>query len=292
MNMSRIIIFILAVLTLISYSCNNNPVITINRPPYSNKFTGKVILQNQIENSNALIYIDNLNRGVSSDSSGNYIFPFNQSDSIYNGEYKVRYFLDDYDMDSARIILVRGKLKLDTLDVDCEGKIKTKELKQIVLIEGWTDKQEYKRGDKITFTARITNISDRKIHFAMDGFWYPIGIVYLYNDKYRGFLLSPYTNIDPLVDAGGDLSPKGYYEGTVTYTLLNGYNDGSGFHTLISDKYIVVTNFFIEGRLLDQFRSKFNYYALIEWYKIIRGLSPRYDYFPNKFKFPVITIVD
>jgi hypothetical protein len=290
MNMSRLIIFILAILTLVIYSCHDNPILPIPNPPYSYKLSGKVILQNQNENSNALIYIDNLNRGVSSDSSGNYTFIFNQGDSVYNGEFKIRYFLNDYDMDSAKIILLKGKLKLDTLDVDSEGKIKTKELKQIVLIEGWTDKQVYKIGEKITFTARVTNISNRIIHVFIPSFFGPLGYVWLYTEIYPPNTLSP---IDPVtLDFDDNLSPKGYYEGKVTYTIPNGYYDGSGFRTLLPDKYIVETDFFIEGRLLNQFQSTFNKYIMDEWYKIVRGPSPKEDGVPNKYKFPTITIIE
>ena len=113
------------VLISLLLGCKDNSVLPLPTQKYSSSFSGKVILQNQTEHSNALVYIDILNRGVSSDSSGNYTFHFTKQDSIYCGEFKVYYFLNDYDMDSAKIMLVNGKVKLDTLDIDSEGKIKT-----------------------------------------------------------------------------------------------------------------------------------------------------------------------
>jgi hypothetical protein len=107
------------------------------------------LIENQTEHSNALVYIDSFNRGVSTDSSGNYTLLFIEEDSVYSGVFKLIYFLNDYDMDSAKIVLVNGKVKLDTLDVDSEGRIETREMKQIVLVDGWTDKQEYRIGNTL-----------------------------------------------------------------------------------------------------------------------------------------------
>ena len=159
-TMKRFIIISIVLMSIILMSCEDNSLLPLPTQKCSSSFRGKVILQNQTEYSNALVYIDSLNRGVSTDSSGNYTFQFTEQDYAYSGEFKVRYFLNDYDTDSAKIMLVKGKVKLDTLDVDSEGKIKTKEMKQIVLIEGWTDKKEYKIGEKITFTARFTNVTN------------------------------------------------------------------------------------------------------------------------------------
>ena len=114
------IFYMLAASLLFIISCTDE----ITNPPekqiYTSTITGKVKLENQTENSNCLVYIDSLNRGVSTDSSGNYTILFTDEDSIYNGAFKLIYFLNDYDKDSAEIFLVKGKVKLDTLDVGSE----------------------------------------------------------------------------------------------------------------------------------------------------------------------------
>lgn len=283
--MGKIIITFVVFIFIILISCEDNSLLPLPTQKYSSSFSGNVILENQTDYSNALVYVDSLNIGVSTDSSGNFTFIFNEKDSVYNGEFKVRYFLNDYDMDSAKIMIVKGKVKLDTLDIDSEGKIKTKELKQIVLVEGWTDKAEYRVGDKVTFTARVTNLSSRTIHIHI----YSCGgtlsnFVALYNDKYAPFSLGGEQNVLTM-DCDIYLQPGKYYEGTIRYEIF-------AYRPLIPDEYIVVTGFIIEDRLLNQFQSKFSKYVLEEWWKICRGKSPKYDTKPNKYNFPHIRIIN
>jgi hypothetical protein len=282
--MKRIAIISIVLMFITLMGCNDNLLLPLPSQKYSSSFSGKVILQNQTEHSNALVYIDSLNRGVSTDSSGNYIFKFTEQDYAYSGEFKVRYFLNDYDMDSAKIMLVNGIVKLDTLDVDSQGQLKTKGLKQIILIEGWTDKAEYRVGDKVTFTARVTNLSNRTIHIfigSCNGIL--SNFVFLYNDKYQPFTLGGVHDALTL-DCDIYLPPGRYYEGKIGYKIFE-------YKPLILDEYIVTTGFLVEGRLLNQFQNKFSRYVLEEWYKIHRGISPKYDRFPNKYNFPHITII-
>lgn len=280
-------IYKISIMLLLVISCNDTITPPLVRPKYSDVLKGKVMLENQIEYSNALVYIDNLNRGVSSDSSGNYTILFNEGDSIYTGEFKLIYFLNDYEMDSAKFFLEKGKVKLDMLDVDSEGKIKTKELKQILRVEGWTDKQEYRTGEEITFTARFTNVTNRMVQIYITNARGKLGSVVLYSDKYPPFVLSGCDIV--LIDLEIDLY-RGYYEAIVKYRIRDRYYCDNN-EPLIFDEYIVATGFFIEGRLLNQFQSEFNKYVLEEWWKICRGKSPNLDAFPNKYQFPHIRII-
>ena len=285
--MKRITIISTVFVSITVMSCNDNSLLPLPTQKYSSSFRGKVILQNQTEYSNALVYVDSLNKGVSTDSSGNYTFPFTKQDSAYSGEFKVRYFLNDYDMDSAKIMLVKGKVKLDTLDVDSEGKIKTKELKQILRVEGWTDKEEYKAGEEITFTARFTNVTNRMVQINISSAYGSLGSVVLYNDKYPPFGLSP---CDP-VAANRDIDLyRGYYEANVKYRIRDRYYCSNN-EPLLLDDYIVVAGFLIDGKLPNQFQSKFSKYIAEEWWKICRGDSPKYDMKPNKYNFPHIRII-
>ena len=51
------------------------------------------------------------------------------------GDY---YFVDEYEIDSAQYVLVNGKVRLDSLNVDVEANLDIRELKQLVRVEGWT----------------------------------------------------------------------------------------------------------------------------------------------------------
>lgn len=233
--------------------------------------------------------MDSLNRGASTDSSGLFLLQFSEEDTIYNGEFKVIYFVNEFEMDSAMYVLVNGKVKLDSLDVDSNGNLTTKELKQLLLIEGWTDKQEYMIGDTLTFTARFTNVSNRTVHLFIPSFWGPLGYVSIYNENHiSSFILSP---CDPvLLDFNIDLPPDQYYQGEVIYTIRDGDYCGD-FRPLISDEYIVVADLFIEGRLLN-FGNNLEDFIFYEWYKLHRGNKPKLDWFPNKYKYPIINILE
>ncbi len=284
-----IILSFIFILSFLIISCKNEITNPVEKKLYTAVLKGTVTLENQTEFSNCLVYIDSLNRGVSSDSSGNYTIFFTDEDSIYSGEFKLIYFLNDYHKDSAQIYLVKGKVKLDTLDVKSEGKIKTKEMKQIVLVEGWTDKIIYTIGDTLDFTARFTNVSDRIVHLRIPSIFNQLGHVGLYNDKYYVFIISP---LDPtLIDFDINLSPGNFYEGQVRYLIPDGDNSGKVSRPLIPDKYIVTTSIDIEGRLQTPFQSKFNKFVFEEWYKIVRGASPKLDIIPNKYQFPHIKII-
>jgi len=276
------------ILILIS-SCKDNSTLPEPVKEYSSSISGKVILQNQTEHSNALVYIDGLYRGVSSDSSGNYTLQFTKDDSVYDGVHKLYYFLNDYDMDSASIYLSKGEVKLNTLDVDAEGNLPTKKMKQILLVEGWTDKTEYRVGDKITFTAKFTNVTNKTIHLTISSFFNPLGYIVIYNDRYAGggILLPPFDPVSAQLDSY--LNPNGgIYQGTMTCKIeLN-----SSYQTPESGKYIVFASFFVEGRLKNQFQSTFSKYVLLEWWKICCGSSPKLDVFPNKYKFPIIKLIE
>lgn len=252
---------------------------------YATEFKGKVVLQNQSEHSNALIYVEKLNRGVSSDSSGNYVFKLNSIDAEYMGESKVIYFLNDYDKDSAMIYLEKGKVKLDTLDVDASGVIKTKEMKQIVLVEGCTDKNEYRVGDYVSLTLKLTNVSEKTIPITISNCNGSLNsIASLYNDKYDPFTLGGRHDIVVELTCYVLLKPGKYYEGKISARIIE-------YKKLIFDDYLVTSGFNIDGRLLNQFQSRFNEFTLLEWYQFHRGISPKYDRFPNKYKFPQIKIV-
>ncbi len=265
----------------------------INCPPmdslYTKELKGKVILENQNEHSNALVYLDSLNRGASTDSSGLFLLQFSEEDTIYNGEFKVYYFVNEFEMDSAMYVLVNGKVKLDSLDVDSEGNLPTKELKQLLLIEGWTDKTEYRIGDTIEVTARFTNVTNRIVHIFISSCWEPFGYVLLYNENHHQFILSP---CDPVAaDCDIYLQPNDFYEGTVVYTIRDGDYCGE-FRPLPIDEYIVVASLFIEDRLMNFWTNKMDNFIGKEWYKLHLGETPKLDQFPNKYKYPIIRIIE
>jgi hypothetical protein len=191
-------------------------------------------------------------------------------------------------MDSAQYVLVSGKVKLDSLDVDNVGNLPTKELEQLLLIEGWTDKKEYRAGDLIAFTGRFTNVTNRMIHIFIYSCWQPFGFVGLYNENYHSYILS---GCDPVsADCDIYLQPNDYYEGQVVYIIPDGYYCDNPI-PLPVDKFIVVADLFIEGRFRNPY-DKFEWFVFTEYYKLHRGKTPMLDWFPNKYEYPIITIIE
>jgi hypothetical protein len=300
---NRIIIgltlILLAVLLLIFNSCDTNEPLPLEPPiigppvydstQYTQELNGKVVLENQTEHSNALVYLDSLNRGAGTDSSGNYSLNFSEEDSIYDGTFKLYYFVNEFEMDSAQYVLVSGKVKLDSLDVDSVGNLPTKELEQLLLIEGWTDKKEYRIGDLITFTGRFTNVTNRMTHIFIYSCWQPFGFVGLYNENHSpSYIISP---CDPVAaDCDIYLQPNDFFEGTFVYTIRDGDYCGN-FRPLPLDEYIVVADLFIEGRLRSPY-DKFEWFIFNEWYKYNRGTTPMLDWYPNKYEYPIVQIIE
>ena len=193
-------------------------------------------------------------------------------------------------MDSAMYVLVNGQVKLDSLDVDSVGNLPTKELEQLLLIEGWTDKTEYRIGDTIEFTAKFMNISNRNIEITIYSIFNQLGNLSLYNEIHDAtFTLSPCDPI--LLDANIFLPSGQFYQGSVVYIIPDGYYCGD-FVPLIPDEFIVVADLFIEDRRTNFWTNKLDNFIGLEWYKLHRGKTPKLDWFPNKYKYPIISVIE
>ena len=139
------------------------------------------------------------------------------------------------------------------------------------------------------FKAKFTNVTNRSIHIFIPTCWEPFGFVSLYNENYHSFNLSP---CDPVTeDCDIDIYPQGFFEGTVGYIIPNGYYCGNPI-PLPFDRFIVEADLFIEHRLLNFWTNKMDNYIWKEWYKLHRGETPNLDWYPNKYKYPIIKIIE
>ena len=285
-----IFVFILFILWL---SCSEDSVsVNDTLPPIKTTtlLKGQVILENQSEHSNAMVYIDSLARGTSSDSSGNFSFLFNESDSVYDGIFTIYYYLKDFDIDTAQFEMVRGKVLLDAFDVDDSGNLSLKHIKQIVRVYGSTDKQDYRIGETLEFTGRFTNLTDDTLHIYITSPFTSLGYVSLYRDsEYPPYIISP---IDP-VPAERDIFifPGGTYEGSAIRPVPSGMYISNTLWPLLPAEYIVEASFFIKDRpydipeKMDLFRRKY-------WDQLHRGKSPKLDFVPNKYEWPHVNIIE
>lgn len=260
------------------------------QPSFADWIQGRVILENQTEHSNCLVYIDSLDRGTGTDSSGFYSFQFAEHDTVYSGIFTVYYFLYDYDLDSAQIKLVNGKVQLDTCDVDSAGSLKLKQMKQILLIDGWTNRQEYQIGDTLIFTARFKNLTDRTLHLFIYSAFNDLGYVILYrNFHYPQYIISP---LDPVArDLDIFLYPAGVRTATVGYVIPSGAWLPDTLYPLLPAEYIVIAFFEIKDRDAPIF-VKVDNFIFNNWPNIHIGKEPEIDRFPNKYKYPKVSIID
>ena len=259
---------------------------------FSSTISGQITLENQEEHSNALIYLDSLDRGVSSDSSGGYTIQFSDSDSVQTGIFTIYYFLLDYGLDSAFIWLEDGLVKLDTIDVDSNGNLPHKELSQLIRVQLWTEREEYLVGDTIVITARYTNLSDDTLHLHFSPAWSDIGPLTLYKDHLTPFfsffpadVIESYLRI--LLSPGEIFEGEAGKNGNLFIPVVSVWT----FEPIILTEYVV-----IEGHSLwNRYRSLPNGimdFIYRNWGNLNRGPAPLHDYIPNKYELPKVSIVE
>jgi hypothetical protein len=286
-------------LFILFYSCknDNNPVSPKieELPKYSKTLSGSIQLENQTEHGNALIYIDSLDIGTSSDSSGYFDFQFTDEDTVYSGIFTIYYYLADYDLDSAKFALQKGQVIDDSLDVGSEGKLLSKQLKQLMLVDGITDKYEFAVGDTIIFTARITNFSESTIYIRIFNGIQVLANVSLYNDKYLSFPLTPIVYVPS--EAYLTLYKNDHYEETSLFIVPEGRYLSDSLYHIPGDEYIIGAGAFELIRtgnpmVKSPLQKRIEKYLRFKWYKNKLPVhhSPELDLFPNKYEFPHIFI--
>jgi hypothetical protein len=274
-------------------SCSEDSVSVNDTSPTAKTTTllkGRVVLENQAEHSNAMVYVDGLDRGTSSDSSGNFSFQFSESDTIYSGVFTVYYYLDDFDIDTAQIGMVNGKVLLDSFGVDDFGNLALKHIKQFVRVYGSTDRQDYRIGEILEFTGGFTNLSTDTLHIFIYSCHDPFGYISLFrNHKYPDYIISP---IDPIaLDCDIYITPGDSYSGQAAFSVPSGIQIGNTFWPLLPAEYILAPNFEIRDRAynipenMELFRRKY-------WDQLHRGNPPQIDVIPNKYEWPHVNIVE
>lgn len=303
--MKKLFILLISSAALIG-ACDNEPTKgdpvesteeeEIKTTQFTSTISGAVVLENQQHHSNALIYLAGIERGVSSDAFGHYEIQFGDSDSVFTGDFTLYYFLEDYDLDSAFIWMQDGMVKLDTMDVDSSGNLPLKELRQILRVQGWTDKVEYQRGESILVSMRFTNISDRTLHFRIGNTYTNIGNFYLVRGG-GNYTFSFFPEDIVPAEFNALLSPGEFHEGQVDDMIPEGKYILQTYVPLPLTEYVVATSFNLYNRektLPEELRRsrRFIWFYNNNWYNLHSGPLPRFDLVPNKFELAVISIIE
>jgi len=57
------------------------------------------------------------------------------------------------------------------------------------------------------------------------------------------------------------------------------------------DEFTVVADLFIEGLRMNFWTDPLNSFIGKEWYKLNKGKTSKLDWFPNKYKYPIIKLI-
>lgn len=278
---------------LIFSNCSENSSGTEPEPPppdYNETLSGQVLLENQPEHSNALIYIDGLNIGARTDSGGYFKLQFPDSVRDRSGVFTVYYFVEDYDLNSAKIEMKDGDLLEGVWDVDTTGNLPLKEMKQILQVEGWTDKQEYRIGDMLHLQLTMRNLSKDTLQLVIYSAFNDFGAVSLWRDKtFPHYLMSPYDPV--MLDLHIYLFHGGFYEGNVSYPVPYGVWISDSLWSLLPADYSVVAGFEFEDRgypIPPQIRK----YIEDEWRADPEAITGLYMFYTSqKYKYPKVSII-
>lgn len=266
---------------------------------HTKTLAGQILLENQTEHSNALIYISGLDRGASSDSSGYYSFQFDPCDTDTSGVFTLYYYLEDYDLDTAKIKLEHGWVQLDTLDVDSSGALPLVNMQQLYRLQGWTDKQAYHIGDFINYTFRWTNVSNEIVELFIGSAFNALGFVGLYRDA-RASKFGLTGSCDPVpLDIQKYLNPGEYYEGAAWGRIPSKQGCLAPYHPMVFTEYVVRPGFtVVPARVAGSLTWSraisldLDEYIWQEWEFLHRGTPPHYNNHPNNFELPHVQIVE
>ena len=265
---------------------------------FSWSVSGNLVLENQSEHSNALIFISGPYLGVGSDSSGNYQLNMWDARSDYHGPAKVYYKLQDYKLDSANLFIDSGYVKLDTLDVDNNGQLPFIELSQFLRVESWTDTSIFSPGDSIHYYMKFSNLTNEelKVSVPMPGVsrsnYAPI---FLYSDSSQTFWCTfPYFNFFGLSEDVMDIAPNESFTISFIELVLDTCRFGNRIFPIEIDEYVVTMEFNTRPHSWFLLPNELNEFIKFDWFEMYlhRGLSPQFYRFPNKFELGHIQIVE
>jgi len=247
------------------------------------KLTGQVILENQTDHSNAVVYIDGVNKGTITDSTGAYTISID-GDTIKDGSYDIYYFLVDYALSSSTIRIENNEILFGEGSVDKNGLLKPVELKQFIQVNGWSDNSDYSVGDSIEVKFTFTNVSDKPLRLSIERYP-PFTLIALYSSPDEIIFpigeITPYqfSTLNPggsIVKEGKSIIPEG-----IRY-LMEYYRMKPGTYKIGSPIRLNIRENDIEYGLEQQLRKT--------WYDHYSGPYPYGTFGPHKFELPTVTI--
>ncbi len=264
----------------------------------STKLTGRVILENQTDHSNVVVYIDTvfqgnyindfINKGTITDKDGYYSFTFDKNDSSFTGINDVYYFINGFEFKTAQIEMDSGLVILGAKDVAKNGSLPKVELKELYKVTGKTDKELYHVGDSIHSEITFTNVSDHAIKLSVSGSHSSSVNIALFNLKNE----PQFEIVEGIVVNGENILSGESFTITSSAIIPEGVQWQYNYHHILPDDYIVS----FTGRVkLDELEKREEYKILNwkfskVWQENYKGPFLHGPSNPNKFNLPVVSI--
>ncbi|MBC8345984.1 MAG: hypothetical protein ISR82_05795 [Candidatus Marinimicrobia bacterium] len=279
---------------LFVFSCDD----IFEKEGYQTKLTGRVLLKNQTDHSNVVVYIDTvfqgnyindfINKGTITDKDGYYSFTFDENDSSFTGINDVYYFINGFEFKTAQIEMDSGLVILGAKDVDDNGSMPTVELAEIYKVTGQADKELYHVGDSIHSEITFTNVSDHVIKLSVSESYSSSVNIALFNLKNE----PQFEIVEGIVVSGENILSGESISITSSAIIPEGVQWQYNYHHILPDDYIVS----FTGRVkLDELEKREEYRILNwkfskVWQENYKGPFLYGPSNPNKFNLPVVSI--
>ncbi len=129
---------------LLFFHCTENPLFKEKVTPNANRIiTGNVTLDNNIDNSNIIIYLEGLDIIAFSDQNGDFKIELSERQIQFNnnvtGLFKIYYYVANYQIEYATVLINNGVFVYDLYDLNGSGQLKTSyNLRKLLNIEANT----------------------------------------------------------------------------------------------------------------------------------------------------------
>lgn len=236
---TRIVGLILIAITL-SCQTDKTPLSLQNRKNekpihYTRTISGYVQMEHQTNHDNCAVFLDQVNIGAYTDSSGFYSITlldsaFENDTLKIQGQVKLYFYSYNFYMDSLSVALGEEGIIQDSLDVDINGQMNLTPIKQIVKIELITDTSYYQIGDTINMELILTGMTTDTFYCEIIHSTYPFfGPVYFIHENNVDWSLeyNPTNSQTTIVFRSGFIPVKLYGVFYLTQSFFNQHPEGN-----------------------------------------------------------------
>ena len=122
---------------ILFFQCTHNPFGSDNISDKASRIKGKITLSDGALPDGIYVWLEGADAGTYTDKNGEFQLtipsPNNQPGGGLTGLYKIYFFLANYEVATAEVILRRGELQLDEADIDKDGNLKENKKLQKIL---------------------------------------------------------------------------------------------------------------------------------------------------------------